>query len=278
MPMTSKPKTIAERLSLCHGTLTGVPAPEFVMAAAAAGFRQVSLRVMGRGPQPGELLGDTSMRRETLRCLQGEDIKLLEAEAAIIHPDTAIASLEPLIESAAYLGAQGVIPVFLGQTSEAHLLDQLAAFAALAAGYGQRVLIEFISVSRIRSLADAIAILTKTPIAGAGIIVDSLHLARTQGSVAAVAAADPALLVGLQINDGPAYMAAQEDALWAEIIGGRSFPGEGEFDLIGLVAAAPAQLPIGIEVVSTKTQNSGLTPCEIARHARACAIASLEIE
>lgn len=263
---------IRDRLSLCHGSMLSIEPHVFVHAAADAGFRRVSLRV--RNPNagaPGKLMGttslegDTEVRALTLAALRERGVALMEAEASIIRPDTDLAELHPYMESAAVLGAVGVIPVMFGQTSEAQTIEQLGAFAAMAHGYGLKTMVEFIAISAIPSIGVAARVIRESGAENAGIIVDSLHLTRSGGSAADIRAVDPALIVSSQINDGLTDFPNEGDNWWREMALARSFLGEGDFKVREMIDALPPHVPIGVEVLSEAFQQRGLPPVEMAR-------------
>jgi len=265
---------VQNRLSLCHGTMITIPAPDFVHAAADAGFRRVSLRV--RNPSsgmPGKVMGeltlegDTPFRRETRRALDERGMVLLEAEAAVVTPQTDLAELHPYMESAAALGAVGVIPVFSGHTSEAQVADQLAAFAAQAKGYGLKALIEFIAVFAVSSIAMAERVIRASGADNCGIIIDSLHWTRSGGTAEDIRGVDPALIASSQISDGLRDFPNDGQNWWHEMSHARRFLGEGDFAVKEMIAALPAHVPIGIEVISAEFQQRGLGPRQMAQFA-----------
>lgn len=266
--------SIYGRLSLCHGTLIGVEPPTFVDAAAAAGFRRVSLRIMSpKSGVPGRvmghypMLGDTEMRRETKRRLDANGMSATEAEAAVINPDTDIAGLADFMDSAAYLGCVGAIPVFFGQTSEQQVLDQYGQFSALAAERGLKSLIEFIALSEIKTLAAAARVISAAGAANGAIIIDSLHLVRSGGAPSDIDTVDPKLINSAQINDGLVDWPNEDGRWWHEMSMARGFLGEGDFPVKDMVAHLPPDIPIGVEVISKEFQERGLDAAAMAQFA-----------
>lgn len=264
--------SIRDRLSLCHGTMLNVEAPQFVHAAADAGFRRISLRV--RNPStglPGRVLGekslegDTAFRRETRKAMDDRGVTLEEAEAAVVTPDTDLAELRPYMDSAAFLGAVGVIPVFAGQTSETQVVDQLGAFAAMARQYGLMAMVEFIAVFAVPNIGAAERVIRASGADNAGIIVDSLHWTRSGGTVEDIRAVDPALILSSQIDDGDRSFPNEGQNWWREMSLARSFLGDGDFQVKAMIEALPPTIPIGYEVISEEFQQRGLPPAEMAR-------------
>ncbi len=268
--------TIRDRLSLCHGTMLSVPAPQFVHAAADAGFTRVSLRI--RNPSaglPGRIMGelslegDTPFLRETERTMRERGVRLAEAEAAVVTPESDLAELLPYMESAAILGAMGVIPVFVGQESEAQIVDQLGRFAAQAEGFGLKALVEFIALFAVSSIGMAERVIRATGADNCRIIVDSLHWTRSGGTVEDIRAVDPALIASCQINDGWRAFPNEGRNWWEEMSLARHFLGDGDFALKDMIGALPSGIPVGYEVLSEEFQQRGLTPPEMAKIAMA---------
>jgi sugar phosphate isomerase/epimerase len=99
----------------------------------------------------------------------------------------------------------------------------------------------------------------------AGILIDNLHLSRSGGSVAQLAALDPARFPYLQIADAPAQVPTEPMALLDEAINGRLLPGQGALPIDELLAAVP-HVPLSFEVRSRDLRDGFTDPVERARH------------
>jgi sugar phosphate isomerase/epimerase len=124
-----------------------------------------------------------------------------------------------------------------------------------------RVMLEFNPYSRIRSLAQAVALLADIEPANAGVLVDALHLSRSGGSPADLAQYDPALFSYMHLCDAPAIPPGP-DGVRPEAREGRLYPGEGGLWLADFVKAFPRDTPIAIEAPSAR--RAGLPPAERA--------------
>jgi sugar phosphate isomerase/epimerase len=106
----------------------------------------------------------------------------------------------------------------------------------------------------VKNVAEAARLLRDAAQPNAGIIVDALHLARSGGSPADVAAIDPALIAYVQLCDAPrvrpATMERREESLH-----NRLYPGDGELPLFALMDALPRDVTIDLE-----------TPCAAHQH------------
>jgi sugar phosphate isomerase/epimerase len=257
----------ARELSLAHLTVAEVPPPELPVIAAAAGYRSISLRL--NSPRPDvpspPMLGDTPMRRATRAALRDAGVALYNVEAALLRSDTDVRDYLPLFETSAHLGARGVLVVGL-DPDEARLTDRFAKLAEIAARFGLALQLEFMAFSEVKSLAQAVRVVRRSGAPAAGVIIDALHLYRTGGTPADVAALDASLVSSVQLCDGPARIDAAR--VLDEARGDRGLLGEGVFPLAALMAATPPDAEIALEIPAERLRARGLTPLERATKAR----------
>jgi len=241
----SAPRGELPPLSLHHLSLLRAEPLELVDAAAHAGFERVGLRIIF--PEPSAdvttLVTDRMKRAGVRRALDDSGMRLLDAEAVWIRPETRIAPLESVIETTADLGGEFLLTVGI-DTDRPRLLSRLVELADLARPYGVTVALELISYSAIATvdgLASIVASL-ETPIAP---LIDSLQFFRS-----GAAASDAARLPGVryvQLADGPRHAPDSLDGLRREARTDRLMPGRGAFDLIGLLRAVPRGIPLAVE-------------------------------
>jgi sugar phosphate isomerase/epimerase len=248
-------------LTLCHFTMVELEPPALVDVAARAGFAGVSLMVQfpaSRGPGY-PMLGDTTMRRETKRRLDATGLSLVDAATCRLEPDSEAADFAQALETAAYLGAQSV-DVNGNDPDPSRLCDRFAALCALAAPYGLRIGLEFMMSTQVKTLGDALALIERSGAVNAAVTIDVLHLARSGGSPADVAALDAGQISYVQLCDGPAT-APPEGYAW-EAATQRMLPGEGELPVRALVEAVAVGVPLGIEAPSQRRRAAGM-PADI---------------
>ncbi len=150
-----------------------------------------------------------------------------------------VAQDRPLLEAAAALGARRVLAT--GDHPDGSLVaDRLAALCALARELGLVVDLEFMPFRPVATLAAAIAVATRAggEQVGAHVLVDALHLARSGGRPADLAAAPSTLFGVCHLCDAPEAPPAA-GSLVDEARGGRLLPGEGALPLEALVRALP---------------------------------------
>ena len=95
-------------IGLEHLTLLECAPPEFVSLAAAAGFDTVGLRVspVTRGEQAWPLSPGSPMLAETMRRCSDTGVSVHAVEAIALGPESDLTGHEPVIETAAALGAR----------------------------------------------------------------------------------------------------------------------------------------------------------------------------
>ena len=262
-------------LALCHYTMAELEPPTFVDVAARAGFRAVSLMVQfppSHGPG-FPMLGDTSMRRATRRCLADTGVTLFDAATCRLEPDTSIDHFRAAIESAAYLGARRV-NVNGNDPDNGRLTDRFAALSELAAEHRLGIGLEFMMATHVRTLGDALRLIEQSGAANAAVTVDALHLARSGGSPAEVAALDASQISYVQLCDGPARVPPAGYA--SEAGTERMLPGEGDLPLRALVEAVAPDVLLAIEAPSQRRRVQGVPADAYAARAMASLRALLE--
>jgi sugar phosphate isomerase/epimerase len=264
-----------------HLTMLDIAPPDFVILAAVAGFDAVSLRIAP--VTPGEEvwpLGPSSpMLAETARRCAATGVSVLAVEAVTLGPGANPARCQPVLETAAELGAR-YLNVICDDPDTVRFADRFATLAGLGRLYGVRPVIEFTAYRPIRTLADAVAIARNST--GGAVLLDALHIQRCGVSLSEVAGVDPALLSYLQLCDAPraqprglpvpALMprgqradAGNDAVLEARTM--RLLPGEGELPLAGLLGVLPSDLPVSVEAPSLAARGE-FTPDEYAARAR----------
>ncbi|MCP5395262.1 MAG: TIM barrel protein [Sphingomonadaceae bacterium] len=246
------------RLALDHITTVDCGPIELAQIARETGCEGIclfmeSMDVLPLMP-PFDIYSDLTQRREFGRVLRDLEMSLDLAYPFTLAGRTEIADFAVAMECAAELGA-GLVNVLVYDRDPARRADKFAAFCDMARGFGLKVGVEFYPVSQIRSLAEALELVQAVGRPGeVGINADLLHLMRSGGSIAALAAAPVGTILYGQLCDGPATRAAQE--LDFEASSDRLLPGDGCFDLAGFVAALPAGCPLSVEV----PRNAAITP------------------
>jgi sugar phosphate isomerase/epimerase len=266
-----------------HLTMLDVAPPDFVTLAAGAGFRAVSLRVspVTAVEHVWPMFAGSPMLAETLQRCEGTGVTVLAVEAIAVGPGQGIADREPVIETAAALGAR-YLNVICDDPDTSRFTDLFAALTSLARPYGVCPVIEFTAWRPVRTLAAATAIARDSD--GGRLLLDTLHIWRCGVTAAELADVDPDLLSYLQICDAPLApprgllalaprgqrgdrRGRQRNDAVAEARALRMLPGEGELPLSKLLAVLPEDLPVSIEAPSLAARGE-LSPAGFATAAR----------
>jgi sugar phosphate isomerase/epimerase len=127
------------------------------------------------------------------------------------------------------------------------------------------VVLEFLPIFTIATLHDAVAVVQEANRPNGGVLVDTLHLARSGGSVEDIATVPLWLFPYLQLADATARPDDPSPAnLREEALHGRLLPGEGALPLAATLAAVP-NVPISVELRSRPLMERYPDPTERAR-------------
>jgi sugar phosphate isomerase/epimerase len=193
--------------------------------------------------------------------IQPLDIEVIWLRAGRTVSDTA----RRLIDIGGSLGAQNVLIVSSNPDHD-DAKFQFAQLCELAAAAGMRAVLEFLMIGEVSTLAQALEIVRSVDHPAGGVLIDALHLARSNGTPADVRSVDRALLPYAQLCDAPASLRAHDHAAYlADALDGRCCPGEGELRLHALVDALPAGTPFSLEIRSSALRGRFGDPVDRAR-------------
>jgi sugar phosphate isomerase/epimerase len=237
---------------------------ELISIAGALKCQHVSLflRTPERPPQWYPLVTDAAVRKELARRMADNGVTPYTVEFFPLSPRAQVELYRPAFECAAELGARKM-SALVSDPDEERRLANFCALCDRAAEFGLGVNVEFVALTELRSLRDALRLVTRANRPNGGIMVDTLHLMRSGSTVAELAAAEPRWIAGAQFSDGPLTMPA--DKQLHEALSERMLPGEGEFPLREFVRALPPGVPIGVEIPMQSLKDRGVGPLERAR-------------
>lgn len=251
-------------LSLAAGTILDVGPAEAVSVAAAAGWPAVGIWFDPHTWSP-------STTRDVRDRLDSTGLVALDIEPVIFGVDGDPG--ERTIDVAAEIGARHVLV--------ASRLDDQAAVAARfgelcdrAAPLGLTLVFEFLPIFGVKTLTEATAIVSDAGRPNGGVLVDTLHLDRSGGSPAELAAIelaarDRVLFPYLQVADAPRERPIGIDSLVEEALHGRMLPGMGALP-IGEVLDAVRGVPLSFELRSRSLREAHPDPVERARTVLDC--------
>lgn len=251
-------------LSLDQLTVLGSTPVELVTLAAANGCSYVGIYFQSWNVMPPYDLHQAAQADALLRRCREHDVRIAVAEPFLLQPDSNLDLLMPSLELAARLQVQAVNAVAFDPDT-ARLTDIFGSLCERAAHFGLGTLIEFFPLSTVASLQMAARLIRDVGRPDVRINLDILHLVRSGGTAADIAALDPELIGHVQLSDGPARIA--REGMMAEASEERVLPGEGEFPLRDILACLPAGVTVGVEVPSLRRLRAGVASADWARMA-----------
>ncbi len=227
-------------LSLAAGTVFDVGPADAVDVAADAGFGAVGIWF---DPETWTSATTTAVADR----LRATGLVPLDMEPVILGREHDPG--EALVETAAELGVRHIL-VAGGAAERGAVVDRFGALCDLASSAGIVVVLEFLPIFSVASLGEAMSIVEAAARPNGGVLVDTLHLARSGGSPADLDAVPKRLLPYLQIADAPRYPPARSrDGLRDEALYGRLLPGQGDLPLVDTLIAVPS-VPLSLELRS----------------------------
>lgn len=199
-----------------------------------------------------------------LERLADDGVGVTNIELFPITADLDVRRYRLPLELGRELGAQRAV-THIHDSNETRAVDRLAELCELAAELDLLVGLEFMGLTpACNSIGRASQYISAADQANLGIAVDALHLVRTGGTVAEVAAMAPDRISYAQICDGMG-LGVSTDYLPEAM--NRSMPGEGDFPLVELLRALPQTVALDVEVPSSDLERRGVPPLDHARRA-----------
>ncbi|MGV6875018.1 sugar phosphate isomerase/epimerase family protein [Pseudochelatococcus sp. B33] len=235
-------------LSLAYLTVQGCPPVDHVKCAAAAGYDAAGLRLIA--PHGLDLahpiVGNGPLIREIRTAAADLGISFLDGEVFTLRPETDVEAWRPVIETAAEFGMP-LMQITCEDPEPSRAADNLGRIADVAAEHDIGMAIEFMRWRSTATIEDAFRLARASGRRNVGILLDALHLSRSGGGPAAVAALPQGAILYLQLCDAPALQPADDDARIAEARGARMMPGEGGLWLKELMTTLPRDIAISVE-------------------------------
>jgi sugar phosphate isomerase/epimerase len=246
-----------------------------VEAAVAGGFAGVSVSPgdadpggSGRDSPPGR-----DSPEEVARWAAGQGVALVVVDSVIEwYPHepprrmlgAAEYSAAQLLEACGRfgVGSLGALAPFPSQAPVEELAGCFARLCDQAAEHGVRVQLEFTPFPPVPDLATAWEIVSQAGRANGGVLLDTWHFFRGRPDLELLASIPGDRIMGVQLSDGrPEF----RESLLKDTFRHRELPGEGSFDLVGLLNVLQSTgglNQVGPEVLSVELQ--ALEPSEAA--------------
>lgn len=242
---------------------------DLIEVAASCGYGAVSLftnaPVVPIAGQEGKFTFPTvtaQMKGEVRARLAAHGLEVINAEFFLLRPDADLDGFRPGLALGRELGARNAM-THIFEPDPARAEDLLGRFCAIAAGEDMRVSIEFCQMTPgCKTLPAARAFVDAVGVPNLGFGICPMHLVRSGGTAADVAALDSATLFYGQLNDGHGLHVA--DAYFDEVHD-RQLPGDGDFPLREIIAALPADAPVEFKCPSDSRRRAGVSAQDWAR-------------
>jgi sugar phosphate isomerase/epimerase len=262
--------------SLAHLTALALPPPRLIEVAARTGYHKVGLRLAPAAPggRAYPLMRDARLLSETLARASDLGIGVFDLEIVRIGAGFRASDQLAFFEAGARLGAKAML-VAGDDEDEARLAASFAALCEAAAPFGLSADLEFMPWTKVPDARTALRIVAAAAQPNGGVLVDSLHAARSATSLADLAAIPRSCLHYVQICDAPGEVPATTEGLIHAARCERLLPGDGGIDLTGIFSALPADLPVSVEIPNDR-QVAALGPEEWARRALAASKRAFE--
>ena len=257
-------KNAMDRLGIELLCVFGMPPAAFVELAADLGCHHISL---GLEPMPENphgyprwsLRDDPALRRALVAALKERQVSIALGEGYVFRPGLHIRNQAADLALMAELGVKCVNAVTI-DPDLARAYDQYGAFAELAAAAGMAASIEFMPGLPVANLAAAVAVINQVNRPNFRLLVDCMHLMRSGGSAAELAALDPAMIGHIQLCDAPLKGDMTRYAMEAKCE--RMVPGSGELPLADILRSLPRDVVVSLEVPMLAKATAGIGPIE----------------
>lgn len=256
------------KIGLAALTALELPPPELVSTAAAAGYDCVGLRLIPVAGQAYQHALDVAAIEQRLAST---GLRVLDVEVFRLAPETSVADFEPTLEISQRLGATELL-VHGADPDVVRLTDTFGALCDLAERYRLAANLEPMPWVDVSNIAKAQRVLDGAGRANSALLVDAIHFFRGDDRPQDLSRVPRQRLRYLQFCDAPAERPTDMKEIIRQARSDRLFPGEGGLDLVGLLRALPAELPISLEIPYAKP----LPALERARRALAATKAVLE--
>ena len=235
-------------LSLASGVIPEAAPLELITAASAAGYAAVGLWVEPERFSPGYL-------RQVQAALQEHQLRLLDVEVVWIQPGAMNPAHLRTLDIAAELGADHVLVVSSDPDRQA-TISKLAQLCDH--NRDQRIVLEFGAFTEVCSLEQARQVIHAVNRSNLGMLIDSLHWARSGGTLDQISQLPSEWLSYAQLCDasGPGPDMHNRAEVRLEAVDYRLLPGDGDLLLWDWLSVLPPGLPLSLEIRSLSLRSA----------------------
>jgi len=257
----------------------GLPPVDFVHLAADLGCRYISTALAGRplkslkslGYQEFSLKDDARLRQHLLTAMDDRGVSISLGEGMVIVPDADVSGLAPDLDVMAELRVAQINTLSFDRDRN-RTFDQLATLTEMAAERGMGTTIELAPGMTIGDPATVLAAIEHVGRPDLRLTVDTMHWARSGYGAVELYKLGPEKIGYVQLSD--TTLKARAKSYLQEAMYERMIPGDGELPLAEMLAAAPGDVVIGLEIPMRGLAESGVGPMD---RLRPCVAAAREL-
>jgi len=252
-------------LGIEHISVFGLPPPDFIRLAADLGCQHISsgLRPLPYNPHGNpvwSLADDAALRRETEQAMAQTGVTISLGGGVSVAPDVDIRDRAGDLDLLCGLGIR-LFNAISFERDRQRTLDQFGALADMLASRGAAASLEFAPSSAFRDLAAAREAVRKIGRPNFGVMIDTMHFARSGSSLEELESMAPGEINYVQLCDAPTtgrFETYLEEAMYERMV-----PGEGELPLKEILARTPRDVVVGLEVPLRSRAQAGVRPREL---------------
>ena len=247
--------------SLSYLTAPKMHPSEVLRIAAQTGYKAIGIRILPAAPG-GEYFPLIENQHELpgiLSTMEETGISICDLEMIRLNADFDVSQFKSFFEVGAKLKAQHIL-VAGDDPNSSRLSDSYAQLCEACTPYGLTADLEFMPWTEIKSITDAYRVIqgANNP-KNAGIIIDSLHFARSDSHISDLADIPHELFHYAQICDGSGTKPNTDAELISDARTNRLLPGEGGIDLKSIFSSISPNMPISIEIPNARQQQMSPT-------------------
>lgn len=244
------PLNASERkYSLSFLTVADVSPVEAIKIASQCGYANVGLRLFPATPNEMEypILHDLKLLRETQAVLADTGVEVADVEIVRITPNFEAEHYLHFLDIAQQLSAKHILVA--GNDHEMNrLIHNYASFCELSQKFGLSCDLEFMPWTAVKSLTQAQLIVEQSGQPNSAVLIDSLHFDRSDSTLEQVKALPPNYMNYVQLCDGFSDYDPSHKGLIDIARNNRLVPGQGDINLVALIAALPENITLAAEV------------------------------
>ena len=212
-------------------------------AAGRAGFSHVGFTI-----EPDKW--NATALRETKAAIAAHRLKILDVEVIWIPEGGKLDdSHKMIIDAGLELDAPNAL-VVSSEPDKQRTAEALHQLCEWGKSGGMRIALEFLKITAVQSMDDALEIIALTDHAAAALLIDTIHFQRAGHKPEELASVNPVLLPYTQICDGNFNCADNFESYLEDAIDLRSVPDEGDLPVREILHVLPANIPLSLEVRS----------------------------